>query len=75
MKPLTPDRRSGLAVTGLLLFMLAIALVAAAYKLHGIPQWPLKETEAGWLGGAALAALGGFGCLMMGTDVSTSPRK
>ncbi len=75
MKPLTPDKRAGLSVTGLLLMILAVALGAASYKLNGLPELPMKSDEATILGSAVFAALAGFACLLKGTEASPRVRK
>ena len=75
MKPMTPDRRAGLSVTGILLLLLAFALGAASVKFFGVPSWPLRDQEAPFLGSAGASALAGFICLLKGTEAASGVRK
>jgi hypothetical protein len=75
MKPLSPDKRAGLSVTGLLLVLLAVVLCAASCKVNGLPQWPLRADEVSYFAGAVMAGLLGVVCMFMGTEESSKARK
>ena len=75
MKPLSPDKRAGLSVTGLLLIVFAIGLGFASYRTNGVPTWPMPSDELALVAVSATAAIIGFGCIMKGTEPSSNLRK